>query len=160
MLADREGVPIISSPIIYRLMEDVRGRVIDLLPKIIETRVIGEANVVQLFDISMKGKVTKKIAGCRVSNGVLQKDKLLRVIRNGTTVYEEGALTPLFFCRRCGTKGLTVLPGSLDTMRHHKSDVMEVRKGIECGLNISGYDDLREGDMIQMFERVEKPGIL
>ena len=45
-------------------------------------------------------------------------------------------------------------------MRHHKSDVMEVRKGIECGLNISGYDDLREGDMIQMFERVEKPGIL
>ncbi|KAL1758305.1 P-loop containing nucleoside triphosphate hydrolase protein [Schizophyllum commune] len=139
MLADREGVPIISSPIIYRLMEDVRSRVIDLLPKIIETRVIGEANVVQLFDISMKGKVTKKIAGCRVSNGVLQRDKLLRVIRNGTTVYEEG---------------------SLDTMRHHKSDVMEVRKGIECGLNISGYDDLREGDMIQMFERVEKPGIL
>ena len=96
MLADREGVPIISSPIIYRLMEDVRSRVIDLLPKIIETRVIGEANVVQLFDISMKGKVTKKIAGCRVSNGVLQKDKLLRVIRNGTTVYEEGAFISVF----------------------------------------------------------------
>lgn len=138
-MAAREGVTIISSPIIYRLMEDVRGRVIDLLPKIIESRVIGEANVVQLFDIAVKGKATKKIAGCRVSNGVLQKDKLLRVIRDGQTIYDEG---------------------SLDTMRQHKSDVMEVRKGIECGLNISGWDDLREGDQIQMFERIEKPGLL
>lgn len=86
--AAQNQVPIYSSTIIYRLMDDIRSRVIALLPPIIETKVVGEATILQLFDISVKGKLTKKIAGCRVTNGVVDKSKIAKVIRNGATVHE------------------------------------------------------------------------
>lgn len=69
-------------------MDEVKGRVIDLLPPVIEKRVSGEATVLQLFDIHLKGKQTKKVAGCRVTNGVVDKNKLARVVRDGTTIHE------------------------------------------------------------------------
>lgn len=69
-------------------MDDVRDRVRALLPLIIETKVTGEANVLQLFDIQLKDKATRKVAGCRVSNGLIQKSKNARVVRNGETVHE------------------------------------------------------------------------
>ena len=72
-------------------MDDIKGRIIALLPVIIETRVTGEATVLQLFDIHLKAKQVKKVAGCRVVNGVIEKNKLARVIRNGF-VKHEGAL--------------------------------------------------------------------
>ena len=50
--------------------------------------------------------------------------------------------------------------GTLDTLRHLKKDVIEVRKGSECGLSFDGFSELREGDVIQMYEKVEKPGML
>lgn len=50
--------------------------------------------------------------------------------------------------------------GSLDTMRHLKKEITEARKGMECGLSLKDFSDLREGDMIQMYEKIEKPGIL
>lgn len=137
-LAAQNGVPILESKIIYKLMDDVRDRVRALLPPIVETKVTGEANVSQIFEIQMKDKTVKKVAGCRVSNGLLEKSKHARVIRNGKPIFE----------------------GMLDTMRHLKKDVTEARKGTECGISLAGFDDLREGDMIQMFERVEKPGLL
>jgi translation initiation factor IF-2 len=69
-------------------MDDVRNRVRALLPPIIETTVTGEANVLQLFDIQMKDKSTKKVAGCRVANGLIDKSKHARLVRKGETVYE------------------------------------------------------------------------
>ena len=87
-VAASQQVPWITSSIIYRLMDDVKGKVIELLPPIIERRVTGEANVLQLFEISLKGKQTMKVAGCRVANGTVQKNKLARVMRNGECVYE------------------------------------------------------------------------
>ncbi|KAJ2931442.1 hypothetical protein H1R20_g5671, partial [Candolleomyces eurysporus] len=137
-LASRNGVQISSSDIIYKLMDDVRNRVRALLPPIIETTVTGEANVLQLFDIQMKDKSMKKVAGCRVANGLIEKSKHARVVRKGETVYE----------------------GSLDTLKQLKKDVTEVRKGIECGLSFEGFSDLQDGDLIQTFERIEKPGLL
>lgn len=137
-------------------MDDVRDRVRALLPPIVETKVTGEANVLQLFEIKMKDKSVKKIAGCRVSNGLVEKAKHARVVRNGETVHEGGyshsnAVNDLLTC---------AVLGSLETMRHLKKDVMEARKGTECGLSVAGFEDLQEGDMIQMFERIEKPGLL
>jgi translation initiation factor IF-2 len=73
-------------------MDDIKGRVIALLPVIIETRVTGEATVLQLFDIHLKAKQIKKVAGCRVVNGIVDKSKLARVIRNGVKVHDEGTL--------------------------------------------------------------------
>ena len=87
-MANRSGVPIYTSKIIYSALDHVKERVIDLLPKVIEKRVSGEANVIQTFDIQGKGKSVIKVAGCRVSNGVIEKDKCVRVIRNGQTIHE------------------------------------------------------------------------
>jgi len=92
----------------------------------------------QLFDIHLKGKQTKKIAGCRVSNGIVELAKNARVVRNGQIVHE----------------------GSLDALKLLKKDMMEVKKGSECGISIQNFDDLREGDMIQMFQTLEIPGVL
>lgn len=87
-LAARSDVPIYTSPIIYRIMEEVKTRVIDLLPPVIEKRVIGEASVLDLFTITVKGKKTKQVAGCRVTNGIVEKSKLARLVRNGETIFE------------------------------------------------------------------------
>ncbi|KAJ7197156.1 hypothetical protein GGX14DRAFT_668295, partial [Mycena pura] len=137
-LAAQDSVPIIKNDIIYRLMEEVKARVIGLLPVIVESRVIGEAKVLQLFDISVKGKQSKTVAGSRVINGIIEKNKPARVMRSGTVVYE----------------------GTFETMRHFKKDVTELRKGTECGLNLTDFDDLQADDIIQAYETIEKPGVL
>lgn len=87
-MAEQDSVDIMSSPIIYRLMDDVRERVIKLLPKIHETRVTAEANVLKLFDITTKAKQTLKVAGCKVHNGVLSKSDNVWVIRNRETIFD------------------------------------------------------------------------
>ncbi|KAF8636651.1 hypothetical protein AX17_003458 [Amanita inopinata Kibby_2008] len=137
-LAARNGVSICTSNVIYRLMDDIKQKVIGLLPATVETTVTGEATVLQLFDIQLKAKQLKKVAGCRVTNGIVEKSSLARVVREGTMVHE----------------------GTFDTMRHLKKDVTEVRKGSECGLSFCDFSDLRQGDLIQIYKRIEKPGIL
>lgn len=87
-LALTQAVPIISSDIIYRLMETVQQKVIELLPQIIEYKVVGEANVQQMFEIDMGKKNKLKVAGCRVTNGTLEKGKSIRLMRNGEIVHD------------------------------------------------------------------------
>ncbi|KIY64883.1 initiation factor 2 [Cylindrobasidium torrendii FP15055 ss-10] len=127
LLAHREGVPIMSSPIIYRLVDSVTDAVRDKLPKVVTTTITGEANVLQIFEVTSKGK-TKHIAGSRVTMGLVQKKHKARVMRNGEVVYE----------------------GNLETMRVLKNDVTEIRKGSECGLALD-CADLKPGDTIQCF---------
>ncbi|KAI0372835.1 initiation factor 2 [Pilatotrama ljubarskyi] len=136
--AHSQHVPIITSSVIYKLIDDVKARVVDLLPPIIEKRVSGEATVLALFDIQLKGKKTKQVGGCRVTNGVVARNKLARVVRNGQVVHE----------------------GRLETLRQHKNDVMELGKGSECGLNLADFNDLRVGDIVEMYEEVQLPGTL
>lgn len=86
--AAANGVPLITNSIIYRLMEEVRTRVQALLPPVIEQRVLGEATVQQIFEIKGKGsKNLLKIAGCRVTNGVIDRSKRVRVIRDGEELF-------------------------------------------------------------------------
>ncbi|EMD38337.1 hypothetical protein CERSUDRAFT_82592 [Gelatoporia subvermispora B] len=136
--AETQGVPIISSSIIYRLVDDVTERVVALLPPVVETRIIGEATVLQIFEISLKGRQTMKVAGCRVKSGLVKKADSARVMRNGEVVYD----------------------GRLETMKHLRDDITEARQGLECGLAFSGYDDLRAGDAIQTYQNVELPATL
>ncbi|KAH7869691.1 initiation factor 2 [Lentinula edodes] len=135
--AAQKNVIILSSGIIYKLMDDVQEHVIKLLPVIIEKKITGEAQVLQIFDIQAKKQVVK-VAGCRVTNGTVERSKQARVIRNGETVHE----------------------GPIETLRVIKKDVMEVRKGSECGLSLANFSDLQAGDSIQMFTMIEKPGVL
>ena len=86
--AHSQHVPVLSSSIIYKLMEAVTERVVALLPPIIKKRVTGEATVLQLFDIHLKGKKTTQVGGCRVTNGVVEKNKLARVVRDGEVIHE------------------------------------------------------------------------
>ena len=129
------GVPIVVNDVIYRLIDDVKSRVIELLPKIYDTRVLGEASVLQIFELRVKGAAAnKKIAGCRVSNGLIQKKGKYRVLRDREVIFD----------------------GELDTLKHLKDDVDEVRKGTECGLSLAGFSDWQEGDALQCYEQVEK----
>jgi translation initiation factor IF-2 len=92
--ANENHVPLISSNVIYTVVDRVQARAVDLLPPIIENKVTGEANVLQLFDIHLKGKKTMKVAGCRVINGVMNKAKPVRVVRDHKTIHE--GLSQLF----------------------------------------------------------------
>src|ERR1700749_4487783 len=109
-----QNIPIISSPIIYRLMEEVRARVTALLPSVRETKVTGEATVLQVFDINVRGKITKKIAGCRGRNGSLPKNQPIRVMRQGQTIFEGEC----FVCLNSFT--LEQYIGIVETLKYHK----------------------------------------
>ncbi|KAA1474856.1 initiation factor 2 [Dentipellis sp. KUC8613] len=132
--ASSNNIPVYKSAIIYQVMDEVTKRVIGLLPAKWDKRILGEATVLQLFEIQLSGKRTKKVAGSRITNGVVEKSKDVQVVRNGQVVHE----------------------GRLDTFRHLKKDITEASKGLECGISIENFDDLREGDMIQAFSNVER----
>ncbi|KAF8136168.1 P-loop containing nucleoside triphosphate hydrolase protein [Boletus edulis] len=135
--ASQNHVPIYTSDIIYRIIDDIRDRVISLLPCTYDIKVTGEATVLQLFDIQTKG-ACKRIAGCRVTQGIVQRSSPVRVLRDGKTVYE----------------------GSIDALKQLKKDVAEVRKGSECGVSLQDVDNLQGGDVIQMFQKIEIPAQL
>ena len=82
------NIPIFSSKIIYQVVEDVRQRVASLLPTEYEKRVSGEASVLQIFDIKLSGGRTKAIAGCRVTKGLVEKNKKAQVVRKGEIIHE------------------------------------------------------------------------
>lgn len=86
--ASRLGVPVKSYSIIYKLLEDVKDKLGDMLPPIITTQVVGEATILQVFDISIKGRETKPVAGCRVTNGSISRNGQVRIIRDKKTLWE------------------------------------------------------------------------
>ena len=86
--AEALRVPILINNVIYRLIDDIKGRVVDLLPKLYDQRVLGEATVQQVFKYTVKGQTPKTIAGCRVGNGAMQKKVKIRVLRDRETIFE------------------------------------------------------------------------
>ena len=93
--AGTHNIPIFSSKIIYQVMEDVSQRVANLLPTVYEKRVSGEASVLQIFDLKLSGGRTKTIAGCRVTKGLVEKNKKVQVVRRGEVVHEGKGATRL-----------------------------------------------------------------
>lgn len=87
VLAAQNQISLYSSTIIYRIMDEMKARVIALLPPIIERKVTGEANVQEVFDITLKRRQTIKVAGCRVFNGLVEKAKSARVVRDGVAIH-------------------------------------------------------------------------
>ncbi|OCB84214.1 initiation factor 2 [Sanghuangporus baumii] len=133
-VASQNKVPVSSSNVIYKVLDEVKERVVKLLPRIVEKRVTGEAKVLEIFDITGKAKSIIKVAGCRVSNGIIEKNKQARVLRGGETVHD----------------------GTLSALRILKREVLEVKKGLECGISLNDFNDLRAGDHLQFYEEVEK----
>jgi translation initiation factor IF-2 len=127
--AEREQVDVRTYRIIYEAVEDVRNALEGLLKPEERETVLGEAEVLQLFKVSKVGT----IAGCSVRNGVIQRTAKARIIRDGVTVYT----------------------GSLSSLKRFKDDVREVREGLECGIGIENYNDLKVGDRIESFRMEE-----
>jgi translation initiation factor IF-2 len=127
--AEREQVDVRTYRIIYEAVEDVRNALEGLLKPEERETVLGEAEVLQLFKVSKVGT----IAGCAVRSGTIQRTAKARVIRDGTTVYT----------------------GALSSLKRFKDDVREVREGLECGIGIENFNDLKVGDRIESFRMEE-----
>ena len=125
-LAEREGVEIRYYAIIYDLIDDIRGVLSGMLAPIQRETFLGNADVLQVFDISKVGKV----AGCRVTEGVVRKGAKVRIIREDVVVLELG---------------------TLQTLKRFKDEVNEVGSGQECGMAFQGFQDIRAGDTIECF---------
>lgn len=161
------GVHIMTSGIIYRLIEEVSERVLALLPPLIDSRVTGEGSILQVFNITIKGRQTKPIAGCRVSNGNFTRSARVRVLRDKAVIFTG----ELFCLPSVSDLNLHLSLGSLDTFKQGKNDATTIAKGAECGLSFEGFDEVSDldltccsteclcqfqaGDAIQMFEEFE-----
>nr|XP_054758800.1 translation initiation factor IF-2, mitochondrial-like [Lytechinus pictus] len=128
-MAKAKGVPLKMHNIIYRLVDDLREDLSRRLPLLEQESVIGEAAVLQPFEISI-GKRKVSVAGCRVDKGELQSRGLFKLIRNQKTIHQ----------------------GPLASLKHHKDDVSNVKRGLECGVRFEEQLDYEIGDTIICYE--------
>ena len=125
-LADNNGVDLRYYNIIYDAVDDVKAAMGGMLAPEQREEVIGSAEIRQVFVASKIGT----IAGCMVTDGVVRRSAKLRLLRDNVVIYT----------------------GELEGLKRFKDDVKEVREGFECGLNIKGYNDIKEGDVLEFFE--------
>jgi translation initiation factor IF-2 len=130
-LAESEGVEIRTYEIIYKLIEEIEAAMLGLLSPVYEEVVTGEAEVREVFRVPRIGA----IAGCLVREGVITRGSKVRFLREGTIIWK----------------------GSITSLRRFKEDAREVAAGYECGIGLSDYQDLKEGDIIETFEEREIP---
>ncbi|TNC74268.1 translation initiation factor IF-2 [Rubellimicrobium roseum] len=125
--ASQKGVEIRYYSIIYDLMDDIKQAASGLLKAEVRERFIGYARIQEVFKVSNVGKV----AGCLVTEGVARKSAGVRLLRDNVVIHE----------------------GTLKTLQRYKDQVNEVTSGQECGMAFENYDDMRQGDIIEIFER-------
>lgn len=128
-LAKHENVEIITHNIIYELINKVREAMKALLDPELRENKLGAAEVRQIFNVSKGGKV----AGCMVTEGIVKRDKFLRIYR----------------------KSKEIAKGKIADIKRFKDDVTEVRAGYECGIGVSGFNDYEIGDIFECFEILE-----
>jgi translation initiation factor IF-2 len=128
-LAEKEEIQIRHYSVIYAAIDEMKKAMEGLLSAKIEEKVVGTAEVRDVFKISKVGT----IAGCFVLEGKISRNSKVRVIREGIVVYT----------------------GELGSLKRFKDDVKEVKKGFECGLNVDKFNDIKEGDHIEAYEEVE-----
>jgi translation initiation factor IF-2 len=128
-LADAENVEIRTYEIIYQIIEDIERAMVGLLAPEFEEVVTGEAEVREIFRVPRVGA----IAGCYVRSGVITRGSKVRFLRDGVIIWK----------------------GSITSLRRFKDDVREVREGFECGIGLSDFQDLKQGDLIETFEERE-----
>jgi translation initiation factor IF-2 len=121
-LAEKEGVDIRLYEIIYRMTEDIEKALKGMLEPKMKDKIIGRAQVLQVFTASKFGKV----AGCKVTEGELRRNAKARLYRGTDIVYE----------------------GDMGSLRHEKDDVKEVRQGFECGVGFKNFNDIQAGDQL------------
>jgi translation initiation factor IF-2 len=127
-VAEDEGVEIHYFSIIYDLIDLVRNGLTGLLRPEIKEQIVGLAQVRDVFRATKYGSV----AGCMVIEGSIKRHLPVRVLRNNVVIFE----------------------GEIDSLRRFKDDVNEVRHGIECGIGVKNYNDIKAGDQIEVYEKI------
>ena len=127
--AKEKGVDIRLYNIIYKLLEEVESAMKGKLEPVFEEKVVGEAVVRKLFKFSKVGT----IAGCYVTSGSIKRGAKVRLIRDGIVVYD----------------------GNINSLAREKDQVKEVKNGLECGITIENFNDIKENDVMEVYEEVE-----
>lgn len=130
-MAETDGVEVRTYEIIYKLIEDIESAMIGMLAPEFEEVVTGEAEVREVFRVPRVGA----IAGCYVREGKITRGSKVRFLREGAIIWK----------------------GSINSLRRFKDDAREVQSGFECGIGLTDYQDLKEGDIIETFEEREIP---
>ncbi|MBA3364718.1 MAG: translation initiation factor IF-2, partial [Actinobacteria bacterium] len=125
-LGDREGVEIRTYRVIYELTQDIERALVGMLAPVETEAILGEVEVRALFRASRVGT----IAGCMVRTGVVRRNAQVRVVRDGTIVYET----------------------RIAQLKRFKDDAREVQEGFECGILLEGFNDVKEGDVLEVYE--------
>ncbi|WP_333797977.1 translation initiation factor IF-2 [Rheinheimera sp.] len=128
-LVEEEGLDLRYYSIIYELIDEVKAAMTGMLAPEFKQQIIGLAQVRDVFRSPKFGAV----AGCMVTEGVVKRNAPIRVLRDNVVIYE----------------------GELESLRRFKDDVSEVRNGFECGIGVKNYNDVREGDQIEVFEVIQ-----
>lgn len=128
--AEKEKVDIRYYSIIYHLIDDIKAIMSGMLDPIIREQYIGSAEIRQIFNITKVGK----IAGSYVTKGIIKKGAGVRLLRDNVVIHE----------------------GKLKTLKRFKDEVKEVREGYECGIAFENYEDIREGDTVEVFELIQE----
>ncbi|MEG8230555.1 translation initiation factor IF-2 [Candidatus Rickettsia tasmanensis] len=128
--AEKEKVDIRYYSIIYHLIDDIKAIMSGMLDPIIREQYIGSAEIRQIFNITKVGK----IAGSYVTKGIIKKGAGVRLLRDNVVIHE----------------------GKLKTLKRFKDEVKEVREGYECGIAFENYEDIREGDTVEIFELIQE----
>jgi translation initiation factor IF-2 len=129
MIADKEEIDIRTYSIIYAAINDLKDAMEGMLSPEVKEEVTGTAEIREIFKVSKIGS----IAGCMVTNGKIFRNSGIRLIRDGVVVHT----------------------GELASLKRFKDDVKEVSKGYDCGMQIKGYNDIKENDVIEAFQEVE-----
>ena len=124
-LAKQHGVEIRYYRVIYELLDDLRALLTGMLAPTQREETLGYARIKEIFNITKVGK----IAGCEVVEGVVRRGARARLLRDNIVVHE----------------------GAIDSLKHHKDEVREVRQGLECGIGLANYQDVKPGDRIEAF---------
>src|SRR4051794_20744417 len=128
-LAEREGVEIRTYRVIYQLTEDIEQALVGMLRPVTMEHTLGEVEVRQLFRVSRLGT----IAGSYVTSGTVRRNASVRVVRDGTVIYET----------------------RISQLKRFKEDAREVETGFECGILLEGFNDVKEGDVLEVYETRE-----
>jgi translation initiation factor IF-2 len=124
-VAERENVEIRLHSIIYELQDQITKAMYGLLEPVFKENYAGRATVLNVFKITKVGQ----IAGCQVTDGLIKRDNQVRVLRDGEEVWK----------------------GKISSLKRFKDDVSEVRSGVECGIDLAGFKDIKMGDVIEAF---------
>jgi translation initiation factor IF-2 len=128
-LVEQENVDLHYYSIIYNLLDQVKAAMTGLLSPEYEDKIIGLAQVREVFRSSKFGS----IAGCMITEGTVKRNSPIRVLRDNVVIYE----------------------GALESLKRFKDDASEVRNGMECGIGVKNYNDIKENDQIECYEKVE-----